>query len=751
METPTNPAVANLLPVMNDPNVRNFLDMISAAEGTTKHGYNTLFGGGKFDDLKDHPRILFDFTETTGKPNKTSAAGRYQFLSNTWDEQAKKLGLPDFSPQSQDLATINLLRERGILPDVLKGDWQTAVKKAGPIWASLPSSPYPQPRQSQDFVMGMLNNPKNLMASAPATSDANPIMPNQAENPFAALNEEFRIGAKPPVQTNENNPFAELNAEFQLKPVAAQQVAQAPQDTQKSWGDVAYGAVTNLPSSAAKYGKELVQAITSPIDTAKAVAQVAGGAVINQLPKGAQDWLLSVANDPEKMQQSVQMAQQVGGEYAKKYGSVEGLKNAIATDPVSVIGDLSILMTGGGALTAKVPGLATTGKAVSQVGRMIDPLNLATKAVTKPAQLAGLLASEGIGFTTGAGGGAIRESAKSGYQGGKAAESFLEQLRSNAPVENVVNSAKNALTEMRNQRANAYVTGMVDIGSDKTILNFNNIDNVLQNKKNVGTYKGQVIQPSTVETWQEITKVVDDWKKLDPAEFHTPEGLDRLKVRIGDIRDNAPFGTPARNVADAAYNAIKNEITTQAPNYAKVMKDYELASQTLKDIEGSLSLGKKANIDTSVRKLQSIFRNNANTNYGRRVEQAEMLKNAGAETLMPELAGQALSSWTPRSLQGVGSALTAAGSAAANPLYAAGLPLASPRFVGESAYYAGKLAGTPKRLADALKQTSAGGKASNATSQLIEALQTRGGAALDPYVLRMLATKLGQQQPEEQR
>lgn len=246
METPTNPAVANLLPVMNDPNVRNFLDMISAAEGTTKHGYNTLFGGGKFDDLKDHPRILFDFTETTGRKNKTSAAGRYQFLSDTWDEQAKKLGLPDFSPQSQDLATINLLRERGILPDVLKGDWQTAVKKAGPIWASLPSSPYPQPRQSEAFVMGMLKNPKNLMANAPATSDANPIMANQAENPFAELNEQFRIGAKPPVQTNESNPFAELNSEFELKPVqttAPSAPVQQPQTPQPSFIDQAARAL----------------------------------------------------------------------------------------------------------------------------------------------------------------------------------------------------------------------------------------------------------------------------------------------------------------------------------------------------------------------------------------------------------------------------------------------------------------------------------------------------------------------------
>jgi muramidase (phage lysozyme) len=750
MENQANPAVANLLPVLDNPNVRSFLDMISAAEGTTKHGYNTLFGGGKVESLADHPRQLFDFTETTGRPNKTTAAGRYQFLSNTWDEQAKKLGLPDFGERSQDLAAVNLLQERGILPDVLQGNWESAVKKSGPIWASLPSSPYPQPRQSNEFVMGKLN--PNRMYAQTTTSDANPPMANSRNNPFESLNEEFRLGASQ-AQTRQANPFESLNAEFALTPVQAQaQTQQANAAPAKMpWSDVAYGAVTNLPASAGKYGKELYEAVTSPIETVKNIGMVGGGAIINQLPKSAQDWLMGIASDPQKMQQSVQMAQAVGGEYAKKYGSIEGFKQALSSDPVSVIGDMSILLTGGGAAVAKAPGLAKTGQVVGQVGRTIDPFNLATKAVTKPAQLAGLLASEGAGFTTGAGGSAIREAAQSGFVGGEKANAFLDQLRSNAPVENVVNTAKSAVAEMRDQRANAYRSGMVDIKNDKSILSFDKIDDILANKQEVGMYKGQVIQPSTVETWQEINQAVQNWKRLDPAEFHTPEGLDRLKMRIGDIRDNAPFGTPARNVADAAYNAIKNEINTQAPGYAKVMKDYELASNTLKDIESSLSLGKKANIDTSVRKLQSIMRNNANTNYGRRVEQAQMLEGAGAETLMPQLAGQALSSWTPRSLQGIGSAITAAGSAVTNPYYLASLPLTMPRVVGESAYYAGKAAGTPQRLAEALKRTSAGGKTSELTSQMLETLKSRGGAALDPYTLRMLATKLGQQQTEEQR
>jgi muramidase (phage lysozyme) len=736
---PINPAVSKLLPVLDNPNVRSFLDMISAAEGTTKHGYNTLFGGGKVESLADHPRQLFDFTETTGRPNKTTAAGRYQFLSNTWDEQAKKLGLPDFGERSQDLAAVNLLQERGILPDVLQGNWETAVKKSGPIWASLPSSPYPQPRQSNDFVMQQLNNPRQLLASANPMSDANP--PAMSTQPdFSKMSDEqlMAIVNQPATPDYSNLSDQQLMEIAGIKP--------------KMTGmEVAGEAITNFPKSAVKYGKELYEAVTNPIETAKNIGMVAAGGLKNITPEVVQKFISSIAKEPGQIDQAVAMANAVGGEYAKRYGTLEGFKQAVASDPVSVLGDLSLMMTGGGSVAAKVPGLAQAGKLTAQAGRAIDPFNVVTSAVTKPLKLAGLLASEGAGFTTGAGGGAIREAAQSGFVGGEKANAFLEQLRSNAPVENVVNTAKGALSEMRDQRNNLYRSGMVDIKNDQSVLNFNNIDKTLVDANKYAYYKNALKNPEAAKALDDVSQVIDDWKSRPASEYHTPEGFDQLKQAVGGVLEKYKPGTTEYRAVSEIYNSIKKDISAQAPTYAKVMKEYEMATKTLMDLESSLSLSNRANIDTSVRKLQSIMRNNANTNYGRRVEQAKMLEGAGAETLMPQLAGQALSSWTPRSLQGIGSAITAAGSAMSNPAYLASLPMTMPRVVGEAAYYSGKAAGTPKRLAQALKQTSAGGKANDLTKQMIQTLQNRGGAALDPYVLRMLATKLGQEQPEEQR
>ena len=137
-----------------DPNVRKFLDLIAHTEGTEGNGYRTAFGGARLGSLNDHPRYLKTFTQQNGKQNKTSAAGRYQFLTGTWDRVSRQYGLKDFGAHNQDLGAIALLIGRGALPHILKGDWQTGVQKSGGEWASLPSAPksYSQPTRSWNNV-----------------------------------------------------------------------------------------------------------------------------------------------------------------------------------------------------------------------------------------------------------------------------------------------------------------------------------------------------------------------------------------------------------------------------------------------------------------------------------------------------------------------------------------------------------------------------------------------------------------------
>jgi muramidase (phage lysozyme) len=137
-----------------DRNTRAFLEMIAYAEGTARgpnNGYSVLFGWPDPSrvtyDLSGHPRQRFTFTNSRNETLTTTAAGRYQFLSRTWDALQKQLNLPDFGPASQDAAAIELIRQRGALKDVQAGRIAAAIAKIAPIWASMPGAGYAQPER----------------------------------------------------------------------------------------------------------------------------------------------------------------------------------------------------------------------------------------------------------------------------------------------------------------------------------------------------------------------------------------------------------------------------------------------------------------------------------------------------------------------------------------------------------------------------------------------------------------------------
>lgn len=160
-EISMNPSTYTPAAVPLDMAARNeaaFLDMLAYAEGVAPGaaGYRTLFGGQLFDNgFADHPRIAKQFTDRAGRKLWTSAAGRYQFMAvspipggstrvDTWGTLQRRLGLPDFGPESQDRAALELVRERGALLDVQAGRLAQAIAKCAPVWASLPGAGYAQ-------------------------------------------------------------------------------------------------------------------------------------------------------------------------------------------------------------------------------------------------------------------------------------------------------------------------------------------------------------------------------------------------------------------------------------------------------------------------------------------------------------------------------------------------------------------------------------------------------------------------------
>ena len=138
----------------------------------------------------------------------------------------------------------------------------------------------------------------------------------------------------------------------------------------RSWSDVPSEALSNIPSSAGRFAEGMVQPFIHPIDTVTAL----GTAALSPMQTGRA--IKEAAID--------------------RYGSMEGIKNTLATDPVGVLGDISAIFTGGGTAAAKAASMASkasklgnalrkTGEVATTIGDYTNPVNL----VTKPLKVAG--------------------------------------------------------------------------------------------------------------------------------------------------------------------------------------------------------------------------------------------------------------------------------------------------------------------------------------------------------------------------
>jgi muramidase (phage lysozyme) len=85
--------VAKPLPLVmagGDPYLRSLMRTISAAESNTADPYRLLYGGDRVKDLSVHPDECIRIVNGPNEDNCTTAAGRYQFLSTTWEREARK-------------------------------------------------------------------------------------------------------------------------------------------------------------------------------------------------------------------------------------------------------------------------------------------------------------------------------------------------------------------------------------------------------------------------------------------------------------------------------------------------------------------------------------------------------------------------------------------------------------------------------------------------------------------------------------
>jgi muramidase (phage lysozyme) len=141
LSAPTcNPALANgAVPHYH----RALLDTIATTEGTRGHGedgYNVTYAYHYFSSCDHHP----DLDICAGNLCST-AAGRYQFLYQTWTG----LGYPSFHPDNQDRGAMKLVAQRGVTVPTTRAmtatEFVITLDEISHVWASLPPGRYGQP------------------------------------------------------------------------------------------------------------------------------------------------------------------------------------------------------------------------------------------------------------------------------------------------------------------------------------------------------------------------------------------------------------------------------------------------------------------------------------------------------------------------------------------------------------------------------------------------------------------------------
>jgi hypothetical protein len=481
-------------------------------------------------------------------------------------------------------------------------------------------------------------------------------------------------------------------------------------------GQVGEQAIQNAPASMGRLISDTAAAVTSPVQTAGAIEDIRGGLRSKALgaisPAGYGETVAGLANmfspsaigtgiraltgyakPPQSQIDALSLrpkeereasANVAGQMYADRYGGIEAIKRTIATDPFGAAADLATLLTAGG---------ATGIRGAGAVGRAIDPLNV----ITKPIGAAGRyvvepIASNTLGMLTGSGEAAVRQAARAGMEG---SQEFTSQMRGQGDIAQAVDMAKNALNKIRDERSTAYREGMIPVKSDKAILDYKPIYSALDDAQKFARKEGEIVNEAADAVLAKMRDRVDAFY-TNPNIRGTPEDFDALKQSLGEVYSETRAGTKARSAADEIYNATKNQISKQAPTYAGVMDDYSKASKELSELTSTFSLGERASTDTTLRKLQSIMRNNVNTNYGQRAKLMDIL--ARYEPELPNvIAGQSMSSATPRGLARLGSGAGGLVAATMNPLALPLLAATSPRLVGEAAYAGGRAVGAAQR------------------------------------------------------
>lgn len=313
-------------------------------------------------------------------------------------------------------------------------------------------------------------------------------------------------------------------------------------------------------------------------------------------------------------------------------------------------------------------------------------------------------AGKGIGGLSGmitGSSGAVTKAAGAGLEGGTAQKALIDAMRGTVSEKQVANDALDSLSAIRKARGKAYTEKLETIYADsfqkkidltpiKTELDdLLNSYNIGRSKKGVMDFSRAALDDASAKDVERIANLVDEWGTKSGDD--SVKGLDILKRRIDDFYSPS---SEARAFVTSLKNTVKKTIVDKVPEYKKLTKGYQEASDLIHDVSSELSLGANAKAGTIMRKLKQALRQN----FDLRKEFVETLDKYGNKNLLEQTAGVELNELLPKGLSRLAATGTL-GASAFNPSALATLPFYSPRLAGETALKVGQGARMASKLA----------------------------------------------------
>ena len=456
-------------------------------------------------------------------------------------------------------------------------------------------------------------------------------------------------------------------------------------------------AIINAPSSARQLLNDIITPILSPVQTAKDLTAL-GSSVINLIRPGEQG--------------NEDLARKVGEFFKERYGGLENIKQTFATDPVGMLSDVSVLLTGGATLTAKAPQISSV---LSKASKITSPIETAGGfAVGKAAQGTGEIVKSVSGVLTGTGKGALDTAIQTGKNFGAAPygifatkqskqkqKDFIDALKGNISSEKIAVDLEKAVSDLKKSKNIDYQNALnkLDLQNVKIDPNkiLNEVNDFIKKEATTGgtTRFGADTNNLIKNIQKELTEIVKN-----PAK-HTAADLHAIKFKIDDMLPKDASKQSFR-VNIEITDILDNNLKAVSPGYADMNKAYSVAKKLEQKLVKELGLGDKKNATKTINQLLSVLKDQNLTQYGARLDTLKTLDNITENNIFEKLAGTQLSNVVPaglvgRQAMGVGIAVPIAESLMTGSTLPTtsrvlpGLALTSPKFIGRVGNLAGRL------------------------------------------------------------